>query len=138
MKTQKRVEYDCGVSDDKNIKESTAKGARPRGVGKRFEPGKSGNPGGQPKTPAEIRAVARLYSLEAVETLRDLMRSGNQVVRLKAAKELLDRGCGYPSQSLAGSDAEPYDLSDKRADIAHAVAGLAAAIEAARDPSGPK
>jgi hypothetical protein len=39
-----------------------------------FEKGKSGNPGGRPKVIGEVQALARQYTTEAIETLRDIMR----------------------------------------------------------------
>lgn len=39
--------------------------ANPRGVGgKRFQPGQSGNPGGRPKLPEELRKIKELHAEE--------------------------------------------------------------------------
>ena len=58
-------------------------------------PGQSGNPGGRPKDEHRVGELARSYTLEAIETLVDLMRHGrDERVRGTAAQALLDRGWG--------------------------------------------
>ena len=58
-----------------------------------FAPGQSGNPGGRPKDEHRVAELARSYTLEAIETLVDLMRHGkDERVRGTAAQALLDRG----------------------------------------------
>ena len=60
-----------------------------------FAPGQSGNPGGRPKDEHRVAELARSYTLEAIETLVDLMRHGkDERVRGTAAQALLDRGWG--------------------------------------------
>ena len=60
-----------------------------------FAPGQSGNPGGRPKDEYNVGELARSYTLEAIETLVDLMRHGkDERVRGTAAQALLDRGWG--------------------------------------------
>ena len=60
-----------------------------------FAPGQSGNPGGRPKDEHRVGELARSYTLEAIETLVDLMRHGrDERVRGIAAQALLDRGWG--------------------------------------------
>ena len=60
-----------------------------------FLPGQSGNPGGRPKDEHRVGELARSYTLEAIETLADLMRHGkDERVRGTAAQALLDRGWG--------------------------------------------
>ena len=60
-----------------------------------FAPGQSGNPGGRPKDEHRVGELARSYTLEAMETLLDLMRHGrDERVRGIAAQALLDRGWG--------------------------------------------
>ena len=60
-----------------------------------FVPGQSGNPGGRPKDEHRVGELARSYTLEAIETLVDLMRHGrDERVRGIAAQALLDRGWG--------------------------------------------
>jgi hypothetical protein len=60
-----------------------------------FAPGQSCNPGGRPKDEHRVGELARSYTLEAMETLVDLMRHGrDERVRGIAAQALLDRGWG--------------------------------------------
>jgi hypothetical protein len=60
-----------------------------------FLPGKSGNPGGRPKDMHRVAELARSFTVEAIETLVDLMRHGkDERVRGTAAQALLDRGWG--------------------------------------------
>lgn len=79
-----------------------------RGWGRRFRPGQSGNPGGQPKGLADVKAAAREHTAEAIATLVRLMRRGkSEQARIAAARELLDRGYGRPAQALTGEDGTP-------------------------------
>ena len=60
-----------------------------------FAPGHSGNPGGRPKDEHRVAELARSYTLEAIDTLVELMRDGkDERIRGTAAQALLDRGWG--------------------------------------------
>ena len=60
-----------------------------------FAPGQSGNPGGRPKDEHRVAELARSYTLEAIDTLVELMRDGkDERMRGTAAQALLDRGWG--------------------------------------------
>lgn len=97
-------------------------------VGKPFEPGKSGNPGGRPKG---IAAKAREHTDRAVEVLVQGMEDDDRRVRIAAAKELLDRGYGKPLAMTADVTKRLDDWSDD--DIDAAISALRAAIPAAGD-----
>jgi Family of unknown function (DUF5681) len=72
-----------------------------RGV---WQPGQSGNPKGRPSIKGEVETLARTYTVEALETLADLMRNGaSDNVRMAAANALLNRGWGLPRQAIDGS-----------------------------------
>lgn len=71
-----------------------------RGRSGRFAPGVSGNPGGRPRDVHGIRELARESGPEAIQTLKDLMKSSDERVRLSASVALLDRGFGKPTQPL--------------------------------------
>ena len=75
----------------------------------RFIAGYSGNPGGRPKDEYRVAELARLYTVEAVETLVDLMRhSRDDRVRGTASQALLDRGWGKAKVEVATSGGETY------------------------------
>jgi hypothetical protein len=67
-----------------------------------FKPGQTGNAGGRHKGVAEVAALARTYTIEAVETIVGIMRdeSKSAQARLMAASLLLDRGYGKAPQAL--------------------------------------
>ena len=75
----------------------------------RFVAGCSGNPGGRPKDEYKVAELARSYTLEAVETLVDLMRhSKDDRVRGTASSALLDRGWGKAKVEVAASGGQSY------------------------------
>ena len=64
-------------------------------VGKPFQPGQSGNPGGRPKMPDALKArIAKLASKEAVDVLESALTSADEKVRSQAAGMLMDRAWG--------------------------------------------
>jgi len=56
-------------------------------IGKPFQKGQSGNPGGRPKVVAEVKELAREHTAEAIETLVSIMtiRAGGEGVCSKRA-----------------------------------------------------
>ncbi len=64
--------------------------------------------GAKGKTAPEIKALAREHGEEAINTLVDLMRNAeSEMVRERAAMDLLDRGIGKPVQEITGGDGGP-------------------------------
>ena len=63
-------------------------------IGKPFQKGRSGNPGGRPKVVAEVKELARAHTREAIETLVSIMSNPKAApaARVSAANALLDRG----------------------------------------------
>jgi len=74
-----------------------------------FAPGQSGNPGGRPKDEHRVGELARSYTLEAIETLVDLMRHGrDERVRGTAAQAILDRGWGRAKVEVVSNSEGGY------------------------------
>lgn len=82
-------------------------------TGRPFQKGTSGNPGGRPKLPEELRFAAREYSLEAIEKLAYWMRSNNPSASIQAADKLLDRGWGKSIQGMVvESIGKAYEVTE--------------------------
>jgi uncharacterized protein DUF5681 len=74
--------------------------ANPTGRGG-FQQGKSGNPGGRPRSLASVMHEARRHTLPALKTLVTLMREAkSESVKLGAAEAILSRGWGRPIQAF--------------------------------------
>ena len=74
-----------------------------------FVAGHTGNAGGRPKDEHKVAELARSYTLEAIETLVELMRSGkSERIRGTAAQALLDRGWGKPKQEIIGESSASF------------------------------
>ena len=66
----------------------------------RFAPGISGNPGGRPKLPAEMKEIFQAKGPEAAEILVKHLHASDPRVSVAAAREILDRAYGKPVQSI--------------------------------------
>jgi len=71
----------------------------------KFQPGRSGNPGGRPKD--DIKDLARRHGEEAITKLAEWMKSDNAKASVAACQALLDRGFGKPTQTIAGDPDAP-------------------------------
>src|SRR5262245_34970080 len=71
-------------------------------IGKPFQKGQSGNPGGRPKEIAEVKELAREHMPAAIEALVSIMNNpkASDAARVSAATALLDRGYGKPQQHI--------------------------------------
>lgn len=85
----------------------------------KFEKGRSGNPGGRPKMPAEMKQLAQSLTVEAIETAAEIMRAtdAKRSDRLAACVFLRDTGYGRPAQAIEhsgeiGLAKDASDLSD--------------------------
>jgi hypothetical protein len=99
-------------------------------VGRPFPAGVSGNPGGRPKTVREVQDHASKVTIEAVDRTVEVMRLATDpnVVR-QAARDLLDRACGRPTQPITGGEGRPLEQE---------FPGLLAALQRLNDPNAPE
>ncbi|MCJ2067270.1 hypothetical protein MKK75_00340, partial [Methylobacterium sp. J-030] len=67
---------------------------------KPFAPGRSGNPGGRPRLPDDVKQLARGYTREAPETLAGLLRTDEATAAapVTASSHLTDRAWGTRAQ----------------------------------------
>ena len=112
-----------------------------------WKPGQSGNPSGRPKGIAEVQALAREFSTEAVYKLVDTMRGITRVpqmdgrkvkrdndnnilwedgvaspqVQVEAAIHLLDRGVGKPAQAVTGADGGALQVDSIKRIVVHVI-----------------
>jgi hypothetical protein len=74
-----------------------------------WQKGQSGNPGGRPKVPEELREAFRALTPRAIRTLRKAMKEGG-AVGVKASEVVLERGWGKVAQQI---DATVTNLNDE-------------------------
>ncbi|MCJ2063258.1 hypothetical protein MKK63_11105 [Methylobacterium sp. J-088] len=90
---------------------------------KPFAPGQSGNPGGRPRLPDDVKALARGYTREALETLAGVMRNDEApaAARVTAASHILDRAWGKPAQHITVDPVGDLTDAELGSELAEAV-----------------
>lgn len=86
--------------------ENSAEQPGKRVIGRPFQPGVSGNPGGRPSLAKKLREMAQDEaegSLRALVSIRDNL-TAKPAERIAASNAILDRAVGKPTQPLSGSD----------------------------------
>jgi Family of unknown function (DUF5681) len=85
--------------------------APPKANRGRFKKGQSGNPGGRPKMPPDMKAAIQEKTPELLKSLFALARQkADPRVQAVAIKELLDRGWGRAAQTV-NAKIETVDVS---------------------------
>lgn len=82
----------------------------------RFAKGRSGNPGGRPKLPDELKEAAMAHSAQAIETVASIMNDGKSTrpARLRAAEIILKKTVPDLSSVTMEADLKHhYELSDE-------------------------
>lgn len=76
-----------------------------RTTGVPFKKGESGNPGGRPKVPEEVKEMLRAAAPQAVQLLVDTLNNDKVKtdLRIKCAETLLDRAYGKATQPIEGN-----------------------------------
>ncbi|MGZ8096730.1 MAG: hypothetical protein ACXWUD_10885 [Methylosarcina sp.] len=78
-------------------------------------PGSGRKPGSINKATADLKGMARQYSAQALTILAELMQDPEvpPAARIQAAREVLDRGYGKPTQSLdISGEIKPVDTAE--------------------------
>jgi hypothetical protein len=79
-------------------------------IGRPFQKGQSGNPGGRPKS-SEVEQLAKEHTEAAILRLVQWMQSDNAKASVSACNALLDRAWGKPKQAVEHADPDGKPLT---------------------------
>jgi hypothetical protein len=99
----------------------------------RFSKGQSGNPGGRPKTPPEIKAMFEAKGPEAFDLLSRHLGHEDPRISQAAALAILDRAYGKPVQQIEQSTTVKKASELTNDELAAIAAGSGADSPAAAD-----
>jgi Family of unknown function (DUF5681) len=78
----------------------------------KFQPGRSGNPGGRPKAAYDLQALAKEQTAASLRTLVELRdNSSDDNIRMKAASYILDRAWAKPMQNVSQTGNTGFTLA---------------------------
>lgn len=89
--------------------ENSKKTAKPRGKGRPFKKGQTGNAGGRPKIPKDVKQAFTEMNPKAARRLAELLESYDEKVAMRAVEYVIDRNLGRVPQGieLTGKDGGP-------------------------------
>jgi hypothetical protein len=117
------------MSDDD--RESAAAGAK-RAIGKPFQPGQSGNPGGRPRGAKAFQAALLRKRRKVSEVINRGLGSSDIDVALKAADLVCRYICPRPPAAITGAEGQPL-FPQAGAPSDNPVSRLLALVSARRD-----
>ncbi len=74
-----------------------------------WKPGQTGNPGGNPPRPKELKEAFKSYSYVALNVLLDLLTCHEPATRFRAAEAILTRGYGRQEKVLPDEGEAPQE-----------------------------
>jgi hypothetical protein len=104
-----------------DLAETNPQPKKPRNPNLRpFQPGNNANPGGRPKIPDDVKAMARAATADAIQCLVRIVRNPKAPpsAQVSAADSLLNRAWGRPEQAVSVSADMTGSLVDVLASLA--------------------
>jgi hypothetical protein len=92
------------------VAENSGDAPRPRGPGRPFQPGQSGNPGGKPKKLAELAIKISAMDEAHRARLEEIAASGDHRDSIAAIKLLWSYAHGLPRQVVTDGDGNAVSL----------------------------
>jgi hypothetical protein len=81
----------------------------------KWQPGQSGNPGGRPKVPEDLKKSCRRLSMRGMKVLEEIITSKSATTkdsdRIAAVRLVMEYGFGKPTQPIEGKDGAPIQVT---------------------------